>query len=69
MHFLTEAYWLENLYWEGKDRFMKSADQLKESVASAISSGRISSAGGNLLVLSSISSLIGDLEKINPIEE
>lgn len=48
--------------------FMKSADQLKESVASAISSGRISSAGGNpALVLSSISSLIGDLEKINPI--
>ncbi len=48
--------------------FMKSADQLKESVASAISSGRIASAGGNpALVLSSISSLIGDLEKINPI--
>ena len=48
--------------------FMKSADQLKESVASAISSGRISSSGGNpALVLSSISSLIGDLEKINPI--
>jgi protein involved in polysaccharide export with SLBB domain len=48
--------------------FMKSADQLKESMASAISSGRISSAGGNpALVLSSISSLISDLENINPI--
>ena len=48
--------------------FLKSADQLKESVASAISSGRISSAGGNpALVMSSISGLISDLESINPI--
>ena len=38
---------------------MKSADQLKESIASAISSGRISSAGGDpALVMSSISRLI-----------
>ena len=48
--------------------FLKSADQLKESVASAISSGRISSAGGNpALVMSSVSGLINDLESINPI--
>ena len=48
--------------------FMKSADQLEESIATAISSGRISSAGGDpALAFSSISRLIGDLENIDPI--
>ena len=47
---------------------MKSADQLEESIATAISSGRISSVGGDpSLVLSSISGLITNLENIDPI--
>ena len=47
---------------------LKSADQLKESIASAISSGRISSTGGDpTLALSSISSLISDLENVKPV--
>ncbi len=51
-----------------KVAMLKSADQLKESIASAISSGRISSTGGDpTLALSSISSLITDLENIKPI--
>ena len=51
-----------------KVAMLKSADQLKESIASAISSGRISSTGGDpTLALSSISSLITDLESIKPI--
>ena len=50
--------------------FLKSADQLEESIASAISSGRISSVGGDpSLALSSISGLISNLQDINPIEE
>ena len=48
--------------------FLKSADQLEESIATAISSGRISSVGGDpSLVLSSISGLISNLENIEPI--
>ena len=48
--------------------FLKSADQLEESIATAISSGRISSVGGDpSLVLSSISGLITNLENIDPI--
>jgi|TARA_A100001015_G_scaffold175733_1_gene195472 polysaccharide export outer membrane protein len=48
--------------------FLKSADQLEASIASAISSGRISSVGGDpSLALSSISSLITNLENIEPI--
>ncbi len=48
--------------------FIKSADQLEESIATAISSGRISSVGGDpTLALSSISRLITNLEKIDPI--
>ena len=48
--------------------FLKSADQLEESIASAISSGRISSVGGDpSLALSSISGLISNLQDINPI--
>ena len=51
-----------------KIAFMKSADQLEESIATAISSGRISSVGGDpTMVLSSISGLISDLEDIEPI--
>tara|TARA_A200000113_G_scaffold141315_1_gene126943 strand:+ start:59 stop:2650 length:2592 start_codon:yes stop_codon:yes gene_type:complete len=51
-----------------KIAFMKSADQLEESIATAISSGRISSVGGDpTMVLSSISGLISDLEDIDPI--
>ena len=47
---------------------MKSADQLEESIATAISSGRISSVGGDpTMALSSISGLISDLEDIDPI--
>ena len=48
--------------------FLKSADQLEASIASAISSGRISSVGGDpSLALSSISSLITNLENIDPV--
>tara|TARA_A100001015_G_scaffold4286_1_gene5579 strand:- start:6203 stop:8788 length:2586 start_codon:yes stop_codon:yes gene_type:complete len=51
-----------------KIAMLKSADQLKESIASAISSGRISSTGGDpTLALSSISSLISDLENVKPV--
>ena len=51
-----------------KIAFMKSADQLEESIATAISSGRISSVGGDpTMALSSISGLISDLEDIDPI--
>ena len=51
-----------------KIAFLKSADQLEESIANAISSGRISSRGGDpQLALASISGLIFNLQKINPI--
>ncbi len=51
-----------------KIAFLKSADQLEESIANAISSGRISSRGGDpQLALASISGLISNLQKINPI--
>ena len=51
-----------------KIAFMKSADQLEQSIATAISSGRISSVGGDpTLALSSISRLITNLENIDPI--
>ena len=47
---------------------MRSADQLEQSIATAISSGRISSVGGDpTLALSSISRLITNLENIDPI--
>ena len=51
-----------------KIAFLKSADQLEESIATAISSGRISSVGGDpTLALSSISNLIKNLQEIEPI--
>ncbi len=51
-----------------KIAFMRSADQLEQSIATAISSGRISSVGGDpTLALSSISRLITNLENIEPI--
>ena len=51
-----------------KVAFMRSADQLEQSIATAISSGRISSVGGDpTLALSSISRLITNLENIDPI--
>ena len=51
-----------------KIAFIKSADQLEQSIATAISSGRISSVGGDpTLALTSISRLITDLENIEPI--
>jgi len=51
-----------------KIAFMKSADQLEQSIATAISSGRISSTGGDpTLALTSISRLINDLENIDPV--
>ena len=51
-----------------KIAFIKSADQLEQSIATAISSGRISSVGGDpSLALTSISRLITDLENIEPI--
>ena len=51
-----------------KIAFLKSADQLEESIATAISSGRISSVGGDpTLALTSISRLISNLEDIEPI--
>ena len=51
-----------------KIAFMKSADQLEQSIATAISSGRISSVGGDpTLALTSISRLITNLENIEPI--
>ncbi len=51
-----------------KIAFIKSADQLEQSIATAISSGRISSVGGDpTLALTSISRLITDLENIDPI--
>ena len=51
-----------------KIAFMRSADQLEQSIATAISSGRISSVGGDpTLALSSISRLITNLENIDPI--
>ncbi len=51
-----------------KIAFMRSADQLEQSIATAISSGRISSVGGDpTLALTSISNLITDLENIEPI--
>ncbi len=51
-----------------KTAFMRSADQLEQSIATAISSGRISSVGGDpTLALTSISRLITDLENIEPI--
>ena len=54
MLFLTEVLARKSVAEKEKIGFLKSADQLKESVASAISSGRISSAGGNpALVMSS----------------
>ena len=47
---------------------MRSADQLEQSIATAISSGRISSVGGDpTLALTSISGLISNLEDIDPI--
>lgn len=51
-----------------KIAFLKSADQLEESIATAISSGRISSTGGDpTLALTSISNLISNLKEIEPI--
>ncbi len=51
-----------------KIAFLKSADQLEQSIATAISSGRISSVGGDpTLALTSISKLITDLKNIDPI--
>lgn len=51
-----------------KIAFLKSADQLEQSIATAISSGRISSVGGDpTLALTSISRLITDLENIDPV--
>ena len=51
-----------------KIAFLRSADQLEQSIATAISSGRISSIGGDpTLALSSISRLITNLENIEPI--
>lgn len=51
-----------------KIAFLKSADQLEESIATAISSGRISSVGGDpTLALTSISSLITNLQNIDPV--
>ena len=48
--------------------FMRSADQLEQSIATAISSGRISSVGGDpTLALTSISRLITNLQNIEPI--
>ncbi len=48
--------------------FLRSADQLEQSIATAISSGRISSVGGDpTLALTSISRLITNLENIEPI--
>ncbi len=48
--------------------FMRSADQLEQSIATAISSGRISSTGGDpTLALTSISRLITNLQNIEPI--
>ena len=48
--------------------FLRSADQLEQSIATAISSGRISSVGGDpTLALTSISRLITNLESIEPI--
>ena len=47
---------------------MRSADQLEQSIANAISSGRISSVGGDpTLALTSISNLISNLQDIDPI--
>ena len=47
---------------------MRSADQLEQSIATAISSGRISSVGGDpSLALNSISRLITNLEEIEPV--
>ena len=47
---------------------MKLLDQLEQSIATAISSGRISSTGGDpTLALTSISRLITDLENIDPV--
>ncbi len=51
-----------------KIAFMRSADQLEQSIATAISSGRISSVGGDpSLALNSISRLITNLEEIEPV--
>ena len=51
-----------------KVAFMRSADQLEQSIATAISSGRISSVGGDpTLALSSISRLITNLQNIEPV--
>ena len=51
-----------------KKGFMRSADQLEQSIATAISSGRISSTGGDpTLALTSISRLITNLQNIEPI--
>ena len=51
-----------------KIAFLRSADQLEQSIATAISSGRISSIGGDpTLALNSISRLITNLEEIEPI--
>ena len=48
--------------------FLKSADQLEQSIATAISSGRITSVGGDpTLALTSISRLITNLQEIEPI--
>ena len=48
--------------------FMRSADQLEQSIATAISSGRISSVGGDpTLALTSISNLISNLQDIEPV--
>lgn len=48
--------------------FLRSADQLEQSIATAISSGRISSVGGDpTLALTSISNLISNLQDIEPI--
>ena len=57
MLILMEEFLLENqLQKKKKLLFMKSADQLEQSIATAISSGRISSVGGDpTLALTSIS--------------
>ena len=47
--------------------FMKSADQLEESIATAISSGRISSVGGDPALLNIHFRIISNLQDIDPI--
>ena len=65
-HILMEEYWLES-QWQKRKLAYEVCRSIR-AVSSAISSGRISSVGGDpTIALTSISNLISNLQDIEPV--